>query len=71
MAKFSCATCRFRADRDGTCRRYPPSVTVLMVPVGKLQQSFAAQTFVAFPSCADDVWCGEWQADVPTLQLVS
>jgi hypothetical protein len=65
----TCTTCKFRGS-DGSCRRYPPTSTVLLMP-GKFQGSFVPQPFTSAPLIQEDFWCGEWQANVPTLKLAS
>lgn len=59
----SCRGCRWHAVEkpDVVCRRYPPQVTVLMVPappprVGQLQP----MPFATFPPVNPDAPCGEW-----------
>lgn len=61
----SCRTCRWHAteQQDVVCRRYPPQVSVLMVPappprVGQLQPA----PFATFPPVNPEAPCGEWTA---------
>lgn len=59
----SCHQCRHSAEENGlVCRRYPPQVTVLMVPappprVGQMMP----QPFATFPPIDPDRPCGEWE----------
>jgi hypothetical protein len=64
----ACADC-LHADSDGdalTCRRYPPTVIVLLHPV--MRQPFPA---AAFPQVTKTMVCGEWQEKplASTLQV--
>lgn len=56
----TCTTCMHRHENQ--CRRYPPQVTVLMVPVKDALGRMAAQlgSKGAWPEAAADSWCGEW-----------
>lgn len=62
--KDLCKTCTFfvketegvvvvNATPAGHCRRYPPTVTLLVVPGGQVVPA------TTFPSVQADMWCGE------------
>ncbi|GBQ28700.1 hypothetical protein HLH34_15280 [Gluconacetobacter azotocaptans] len=64
-AARSCRQCRFHGleGPDVVCRRYPPQVTVVMVPqpaprAGQL----APQPFATFPPVVPEHVCGEFAA---------
>lgn len=73
----TCATCRYLEAMDQTCRRYPPTVSVVLVPQqASMQAALRGQgqvqmvptpvgAFTPIPE-PDDCWCGEWQAAIQT-----
>lgn len=63
----TCATCKhsINVNQPGAqgpqpleCRRYPPSVTILLVPIAK--DKMIAQGHAASPQVNPDFHCGEW-----------
>lgn len=59
---MNCKDCHYQ--EEGSCRRYPPNPTVLMVPdVDLLTQKTTLKpaTFASFPTVMDDHWCGEFK----------
>lgn len=57
----TCAKCRHKHGEE--CRRFPPQVSVVMIPhhsqlTGK--PSFTPSPVAAMPIVEDDLWCGEW-----------
>ena len=52
------------------CRRFPPTVTVCVLPVEGLdgRVTFKPQSFPAFPTVAPDVSCGEFLSRVVSLR---
>ena len=64
----TCPNCLFFIPLDGaeegtgTCHRFPPSVTVLMVPtrsVMTIDTKMQPQNFSAYPMVRRVDWCGE------------
>ena len=52
----SCASClfwrQFESDKDGFCRRNPPSFRV----------SNGSEVMYEYPETSPDEWCGQWKA---------
>lgn len=70
VLKPACQRCRWSAPEQGAlaCRRNPPQVTIVMVPVEgnalKLQpqrMGFTPQPLAAFPFVHRDMWCGAFE----------
>jgi hypothetical protein len=59
----SCLQCRFHGKEgaDVVCRRYPPQVTVLLVPAPPPRVGqFSPQPFSTYPPVQPSHPCGEW-----------
>jgi hypothetical protein len=57
----NCKTCKYKVDQE--CRRFPPQVSVVMVPVKNVLsqgQSFQPKPVCTFPMVEDDLYCGEF-----------
>lgn len=64
----ACGDCRFWNKKDnpifgqppqGTCHRYPPSVSTILIPQG--QSGLQLTNIAAPPVTAAEFGCGEWQ----------
>jgi hypothetical protein len=55
-----CKDCKFRVD--GECRRYPPQVSIVMMPtkVAVAGPTLQPSPLATFPPVEDDLWCGEF-----------
>lgn len=73
MNTRTCYTCRFHDSLAQACRRYPPTVAVVVVPqpvsMGAVLQGNQHMTMVPMPVGAlvpipeaHEGWCGEWAA---------
>ena len=68
----TCKTCRFFDDKQPDspapmCRRYPPQVSIVMVPQQNAiqrQVSMAPQAVATFPNVNAECWCGEWTGKI-------
>ena len=61
MTIFTCAHCKYRHEDE--CHRYPPHVSVVMVPVNNalsVRPSLQPSPVAAFPNIGEDSWCGEF-----------
>ena len=66
----TCGSCKYYILHRGSseCRRFPPQVTVLLIPVqrgmalpGANGPSLQPSPVAAFPPVGpDEHWCGEW-----------
>ena len=56
----SCHHCRYRHEDE--CRRYPPHVSVVMIPTKTALSGMQLEPSpgAAFPNIADDPFCGEF-----------
>lgn len=69
LIKPACQRCRWSAPEQGAlaCRRNPPQVTIVMVPVQpnalmtKQAMGFTPQPLAAFPFVHRDMWCGAFE----------
>jgi len=59
MSKANCGNCEFRGKASGYCRRYPPTVLLVVSPV----YPYDHIKEITFPSTQDYEWCGEWKQD--------
>ena len=57
----SCHSCKHRKEDE--CRRYPPHVSVVMMPTQTALSGMQLQPspVAAFPNIADDSYCGEYE----------
>jgi hypothetical protein len=63
MARRTCRFCRHHGveGNDVVCRRYPPQVTVVLVPQGAPRVGhLAPQPFATFPPVVPEHVCGEF-----------
>ena len=68
MSHQRCGECHHfeeleRGSDEGMCLRFPPTASILLVPVQSImqaQQALAPQNFTAFPSIRKDNRCGEF-----------
>lgn len=78
----TCVTCKHSSpfnngapspeSQQHECRRYPPQVTIMLVPISK--DKLVAQAHAAAPVVQADFYCGEWgtrflKADGPTQMV--
>ena len=63
LTRPGCKVCRWMwmDGHDMVCRRYPPQVSIIMLPappprVGQMMP----QVLAAFPVVQEAMWCGEW-----------
>lgn len=71
-AGHNCGTCKHSGLELGPskemqrfCRRFPPSVSAVAVPVQTVQgPTFVVQNVAAFPAVRDDWDCGEYASKV-------
>jgi len=62
MTQCTCITCFY--NDTNSCRRYPPSVSIVLVPRMSLvtQKTELQPTDMAcFPAVQGEHWCGEWK----------
>ena len=67
-----CVNCRYAArvadsQDQAECRRYPPQVTHLVVPVQAnmlTKPSMGINGFAGYPIVRLDQWCGEFQTNI-------
>jgi len=67
-----CETCR-HSDEEGdtpmTCRRNPPALSFLLVPVQNvLDRGMGINGFSGWPEVKPDQWCGEWGSRLEKMQ---
>ena len=67
-----CETCR-HSDTEGetalTCRRAPPSLTFVLVPMQTvMQQGMGINGFSGWPEVKPEQWCGEWASRLEKMQ---
>ena len=58
----TCKTCKHKVDSE--CRRFPPQVSVVMMPIKNvLTQGATMQPnpVCTFPMVEDDLYCGEYE----------
>ena len=63
MSQGTCDTCCFRVQSE--CRRFPPQVSILPLPVQDLahsQDRIQPTPVGAFPQVAPEIWCGEYDS---------
>jgi hypothetical protein len=61
MFERSCKHCNHRHENE--CRRFPPQVSVIMMPVQSVigqGPKLQPNPVCTFPMVEDDLWCGEY-----------
>lgn len=60
----TCNECAFHGNEgpDVVCRRFPPQVTVLLVPAPAPRTGMAPMPFATFPPVTPEHICGEFRA---------
>jgi len=59
---MNCINCHY--NDTNSCRRYPPSVSIVMVPrISLVTQKTELQPtdMACFPAVQGEHWCGEWK----------
>ena len=63
----TCSACQFRhqdTDRDIVCRRYPPAVSIVMVPAPPPRTGIAPMPIASYAPVRDDMRaCGEFRGN--------
>ena len=70
MENEVCGTCRYFWAQRGVCRRYPPTVTALVMTEEytygdnyRHAEREAISVSSNFPATNVEDWCGEWTGD--------